>query len=299
MGVPPHGRYGARRPPRRRYLAGDRRAVRHEAARRLRRARHQGRAAGRRLQPPPRAVSRTTSRTPRSPGLYLHLNTSKRSMTLDVSVPSGQVVLKKLLANADVFVAGERTSTLRAWGLTYDDLKAEFPDLIVAQVSPFGATGPYADYDGNSLTAMAMSTIMYNTGEPDREPLVDRRRARRVHRRRPRSGSASSRRSRTARRAAAATTSTLSMAEAVAGAGRVQRGDVRLPGRDPAALLLAPHLRLPERHHGLRRRPRRRDPRRGGLPVAARRPTPSRRWRCCSRTSSSTRTRCSSRWASA
>ncbi len=109
---------------------------------------------------------------PEKSGLYLHLNTSKRSVTLDVSVTSGQVVLKKMLANADVFVCGEKASTLQAWGLSYEDLKDDFPDLIVAQVSPFGATGPYADYDGNSLTAMAMSTIMYNTGNPDREPLV-------------------------------------------------------------------------------------------------------------------------------
>jgi len=109
---------------------------------------------------------------PEQSGLYLHLNTSKRRMTLDVSVTSGQVVLKKLLSKADVFVAGEKASTIATWGLAYHDLKAEFSDLIVAQVSPFGATGPYADYEGNSLTAMAMSTIMYNTGEPDREPLV-------------------------------------------------------------------------------------------------------------------------------
>jgi crotonobetainyl-CoA:carnitine CoA-transferase CaiB-like acyl-CoA transferase len=109
---------------------------------------------------------------PEQSGLFLHLNTSKRGITLDVSVPSGQVVLKKLLAQADVFVAGERTSTLTTWGLAYDQLKAGFPELIVAQLSPFGATGPYADYDGNSLTAMAMSTIMYNTGDPEREPLV-------------------------------------------------------------------------------------------------------------------------------
>jgi crotonobetainyl-CoA:carnitine CoA-transferase CaiB-like acyl-CoA transferase len=109
---------------------------------------------------------------PEKSGLYLHLNTSKRSVTLDVSVTSGQVVLHKLLANADVFVSGERASTLAAWELSYDHLKAEFPELIVAQVSPFGATGPYAEYNGNSLTAMAMSSIMYNTGEPDREPLA-------------------------------------------------------------------------------------------------------------------------------
>jgi crotonobetainyl-CoA:carnitine CoA-transferase CaiB-like acyl-CoA transferase len=109
---------------------------------------------------------------PERSGLFLHLNTSKRSITLDVSVPSGRVVLRKLLANADVFVCGEKTSTLQEWELTWDDLGSEFPDLILAQVSPFGATGPYAAYDGNSLTAMAMSTLMYNTGEPEREPLV-------------------------------------------------------------------------------------------------------------------------------
>ncbi len=109
---------------------------------------------------------------PEMSGLYLHLNTSKRSMTLDVSASAGQAVLKKMLASANVFVCGERASTLKAWGLSYDDLKTEFRELIVAQVSPFGATGPYAEYDGNSLTAMAMSTIMYNTGNPDREPLT-------------------------------------------------------------------------------------------------------------------------------
>jgi crotonobetainyl-CoA:carnitine CoA-transferase CaiB-like acyl-CoA transferase len=109
---------------------------------------------------------------PEKSGLYIHLNTSKRSVTLDVSVPSGQVVLKKLLANADVFVAGEKASTLKSWGLSYDDIEGDFPDLIFAQVSPFGATGPCADYEGNSLTAMAMSTIMYGTGDPNREPLV-------------------------------------------------------------------------------------------------------------------------------
>ena len=109
---------------------------------------------------------------PERSGMYLHLNTSKRSVTLDLSSDAGRSVLMRLLAGSDVFVAGERTSKLRQLGLAYDDLKGAFPELVVAQVSPFGATGPYAEYDGNSITAMAMSTIMYNTGEPDREPLV-------------------------------------------------------------------------------------------------------------------------------
>jgi crotonobetainyl-CoA:carnitine CoA-transferase CaiB-like acyl-CoA transferase len=71
-----------------------------------------------------------------------------------------------------VLVLSERTSTLQARGLAIDDLRADFPDLVIAQITPFGASGPYAEYDGNSLTAMAFSSIMYNTGEPDREPLA-------------------------------------------------------------------------------------------------------------------------------
>jgi crotonobetainyl-CoA:carnitine CoA-transferase CaiB-like acyl-CoA transferase len=43
---------------------------------------------------------------------------------------------------------------------------------VYASVTPFGQTGPYRDYRGNGFTAMAMSGLMYVTGDPDREPLV-------------------------------------------------------------------------------------------------------------------------------
>ncbi len=98
-------------------------------------------------------------------GLYLHLNTGKKSVTLDVGVTSGQLILKKLLGKADVLIEDEMTRI--------DGAIAEgFPDLVRVSITPFGCTGPYKDYRGNSLTAMAMSTIMYNTGEPHREPLT-------------------------------------------------------------------------------------------------------------------------------
>jgi len=102
---------------------------------------------------------------PEKSGLYLHLNTAKKSLTLDTSVKSGQVVLKKLLANIDVLIDDETS------GID-DSIVSEFPNLVRVTVTPFGLTGPYAGYRGNSLTAMAMSTIMYGTGEPDREPLT-------------------------------------------------------------------------------------------------------------------------------
>ncbi|MCH8995180.1 MAG: CoA transferase [Chloroflexi bacterium] len=109
---------------------------------------------------------------PEQSGLFLHLNTGKKSVTLDAAVTSGQVIVKKLLEQADVLIAGEAPSRLAEWGLSHDDLKNSLPKLIHVSITPFGATGPYRDYQGNSLTAMAMSTIMYNTGDPDRAPLT-------------------------------------------------------------------------------------------------------------------------------
>ncbi|MEX0786825.1 MAG: CoA transferase [Dehalococcoidia bacterium] len=109
---------------------------------------------------------------PEKSGLFLHLNTGKQSVTLDTTVASGQVVLKKLLENADVLIESDGQTAMAARGLSHADLKAAFPNLVYVSVTPFGCSGPYQDYKGNSLTAMAMSTIMYNTGDPDREPLT-------------------------------------------------------------------------------------------------------------------------------
>jgi crotonobetainyl-CoA:carnitine CoA-transferase CaiB-like acyl-CoA transferase len=105
-------------------------------------------------------------------GLFLHLNTTKRSITLDVSKESGVIILKKLLAKADVLIESYAPGQMSQWGLGYGDLKDQFPSLIYVSVSPFGQTGPYRDYKGNSLTAMATSTVMYVTGDPEREPLT-------------------------------------------------------------------------------------------------------------------------------
>ncbi len=109
---------------------------------------------------------------PEKSGLFLHLNTGKKSVTIDVSVTSGQMLLRKLLDRADVLIESEGPSRTAGYGLSYDDLKADFPQLVYLSITAFGCTGPYKDYQGNSLTAMAMSTIMYATGDPEREPLT-------------------------------------------------------------------------------------------------------------------------------
>jgi crotonobetainyl-CoA:carnitine CoA-transferase CaiB-like acyl-CoA transferase len=104
-------------------------------------------------------------------GLFVHLNGNKKSVTLDIETASGRTVLRKLLARADAVVESYPPGHLASMGLAYEDLKGELPDLIYCSVTPFGQSGPYSAFRGNSLACMALSGLMYVTGDPDKEPL--------------------------------------------------------------------------------------------------------------------------------
>ena len=109
---------------------------------------------------------------PDASGLFLHLNAGKKSVTLDVTTPTGRRLLKRLLAQADVLVESHQPGELSQLGLGYDDLQDEFPDLVYTSITPFGQTGPYRDYKGDSIAAQALCSYAYTTGDPEREPLA-------------------------------------------------------------------------------------------------------------------------------
>ncbi len=120
----------------------------------------------RRLGPFPKDIPH-----PDKGGLFLHLNANKKSVTLDIETQSGRTLLRKLLAGADVLVESDAPGRLAGLELGYNDLKSAFPNLIYCSITPFGQTGPYRDFKGNSLACMALSGLMYITGDPDKEPL--------------------------------------------------------------------------------------------------------------------------------
>jgi len=105
-------------------------------------------------------------------GLYLHLNTNKKSVSLDAGTASGRTILTRLLAKADILIESFPPGHMASLGLGYDDLKEELPDLIYCSITPFGQTGPYRDYKANSIALMALCGLMYVSGDPDREPLA-------------------------------------------------------------------------------------------------------------------------------
>ncbi len=109
---------------------------------------------------------------PEKSGLFIHLNGNKQGVTLDLDSGEGRAALRRLLATADVLIESETPGRTAELGLGFADVSGEFPELVYCSVTPFGQTGPYAKFKGNSLTCMALSGLMYVTGDPDKEPLA-------------------------------------------------------------------------------------------------------------------------------
>jgi formyl-CoA transferase len=95
---------------------------------------------------------------------------NKKSVGLDLRTPEGKEIAKALIAKADVVIENFRPGTLEKWGLSYETLAATNPKLVMARVSGFGQTGPYAQRAGYGLIGEAMGGLRHVTGEPDRPP---------------------------------------------------------------------------------------------------------------------------------
>jgi crotonobetainyl-CoA:carnitine CoA-transferase CaiB-like acyl-CoA transferase len=102
---------------------------------------------------------------------YLCANRNKRSLTVDITKPEGQQIIRKLAAKCDVLIENYKVGGLKKYGLDYSSMKDEFPDLIYCSISGFGQTGPKSHRLGYDFMIQAMGGIMSVTGEPDGSPM--------------------------------------------------------------------------------------------------------------------------------
>ncbi|MBI3949673.1 MAG: CoA transferase [Acidobacteria bacterium] len=100
------------------------------------------------------------------------LGRNKRCITLDLRHPKGQELVRRLVAEGyDVVLENFRPGRMEEWGLGYEDLKAINPRVIMARVSGWGQTGPYAHKPGYASVAESIGGLRYVTGYPDRPPV--------------------------------------------------------------------------------------------------------------------------------
>lgn len=98
-------------------------------------------------------------------------NINKKGITLDIEKVNGKEIFKKLVETADFVLESFAPGYLDNLGLGYGELSKLNKGVVLTSISPFGQTGPYKDYKAYDLVALAMSGLMYVTGEPDRPPV--------------------------------------------------------------------------------------------------------------------------------
>jgi crotonobetainyl-CoA:carnitine CoA-transferase CaiB-like acyl-CoA transferase len=97
-------------------------------------------------------------------------NRGKKSVTVNLSKPEGQEIVRKLAQQADVLIENYKVGDLARYGLGYDDLIKLNPRLIYASVTGFGQTGPYRERPGYDFMIQGMGGVMSITGERDDLP---------------------------------------------------------------------------------------------------------------------------------
>ena len=106
----------------------------------------------------------------RESAYFCAANRGKRSITVNLSKPEGQQIVRELAKQCDVLLENYKVGDLARYQLGYDDLKAINPGLIYCSVTGFGQTGPYKDRPGYDFMAQGMGGLMSVTGERDDLP---------------------------------------------------------------------------------------------------------------------------------
>jgi crotonobetainyl-CoA:carnitine CoA-transferase CaiB-like acyl-CoA transferase len=98
-------------------------------------------------------------------------NRNKRFVALDLHKPEDAKAARALALSCDVVLENFRPGKLAEWGLGYEDLTREKPDLVYVSISGYGQDGPYSSRPGFGHIAESMSGLRYVTGDPDRPPV--------------------------------------------------------------------------------------------------------------------------------
>ena len=98
---------------------------------------------------------------------FVSANRGKRSITIDLSRPEGQDLVRKLAGRSDVVLENYKVGALERYGLGYRQLSAENPRLVYCSITGFGQSGPYRDRAGYDFLIQAMGGLMSITGERD------------------------------------------------------------------------------------------------------------------------------------
>ena len=99
---------------------------------------------------------------------FMMLNANKKSVALNLKIPSGREVLMRLLKDADVLVENFLDGAMEELSLGYDQIADRFPRLIYASGRGYGAESKWSRLGATDYTVQASCGMVSVTGYPDR-----------------------------------------------------------------------------------------------------------------------------------
>lgn len=102
---------------------------------------------------------------------FMALNAGKRSIGLDLKNRNHQEILHRLVRQCDVVAENFRPGVTERNHVSYEEMKAQKPDLVYSSVTGFGRKPVYEGRGCVDTIAQAMSGFMSLNGEPGQEPI--------------------------------------------------------------------------------------------------------------------------------
>ena len=103
--------------------------------------------------------------------MFQTANRGKRSIVLDLRQADGLAILRDLVADADVLVQNFRPGVAERLGVAYDDIRSIRPDIVYADLTGFGTSGPYSHRRVYDTVIQAQSGLAASqTGLNDDQP---------------------------------------------------------------------------------------------------------------------------------
>jgi len=99
---------------------------------------------------------------------FLQCNRGKRCLALDMALPRGREVVRRLIAHADVVIVNFSPRALKHFGLDYETLRGIKEDIILTSASAYGSEGPLSERIGFDGVGQAVSGAIWLSGTPGR-----------------------------------------------------------------------------------------------------------------------------------
>jgi len=105
---------------------------------------------------------------------FLHANSNKLGITLDLDTPKGRELLERLIAKCDALVENFTPRVLDNFGLSWERLRTLNPNLLLMRMPAFGLSGPWRDNTGFAQTMEQLTGLAWVTGHIEDQPRIPR-----------------------------------------------------------------------------------------------------------------------------